>query len=351
MRALHLTRDLPPATKGGLSIAVAGLLVALRDAGVVCATISYDAWRPGRGPSGAQATSEWDDLGVLRVHGPAEADAACRLAEAWQPDVICVHDAMLWDAAESLRSAAPRVLYVHVLHSEMNRLRGVASTQSSVAEARALERADGVVAPSAAVIERLSRSANVRLAPLGLTPRPYPTRDPQPGVVLYVGRFDPIKGTDRLAGLASALPQVRVRVAGGLPANVRSTRRWSDQLSAAGCEVLGWLPDPAAARASAALQVVPSRFETFGLAALEAMASGAPVVVTDAGALPELLQNGVTGVIVPAADEVALRRAVQRLLDDPTAAEALGAAARAEVASRWLWPQRVTAHLEALRAR
>lgn len=90
----------------------------------------------------------------------------------------------------------------------------------------------------------------------------------------------------------------------------------------------------AALFASAAVAVTPSLYEGFGLPAAEAMACGAPVVVTDGGALPEVV--GEAGVVVPAADAGALAGALGALLDDP-ARRARMAAAGLERARRYDW--------------
>jgi len=73
---------------------------------------------------------------------------------------------------------------------------------------------------------------------------------------------------------------------------------------------------------SAAIAVTPSLYEGFGFPAAEAMASGTPVVVTDGGALPEVV--GDAGVIVPRANADALAEAIAGLLDDDPRREALG---------------------------
>jgi glycosyltransferase involved in cell wall biosynthesis len=86
--------------------------------------------------------------------------------------------------------------------------------------------------------------------------------------------------------------------------------------------------------------VVPSHWEeAFGLAVVEGMAAGKPVVVSQSGAMPELV--GDAGIVVPKRDEGALAGAVSRLLDDPGLAERFGRAARARALerfgmSRWL---------------
>jgi glycosyltransferase involved in cell wall biosynthesis len=85
----------------------------------------------------------------------------------------------------------------------------------------------------------------------------------------------------------------------------------------------------------ATICVTPSLYEGFGLPAAEAMATGAPVVVTDGGALPEVV--GDAGVIVPAGDPEALRLAITDLLDDPARRRRLGAAAAARAEARFSW--------------
>jgi glycosyltransferase involved in cell wall biosynthesis len=83
--------------------------------------------------------------------------------------------------------------------------------------------------------------------------------------------------------------------------------------------------------------VAPSLFEGFGLPAAEAMASGTAVVATDGGALPEVVADGETGVVVPARDAGALADAIDELIGDPVRCEVLGKAGRARVLERFTW--------------
>jgi glycosyltransferase involved in cell wall biosynthesis len=77
--------------------------------------------------------------------------------------------------------------------------------------------------------------------------------------------------------------------------------------------------------AGAAVQLMPSRFEGFGMVAAEAMAAGVPLVAAAAGSLPEVVDAPRGGVLVPPGDAAALAAAAARLLDDPAArARALG---------------------------
>jgi glycosyltransferase involved in cell wall biosynthesis len=112
----------------------------------------------------------------------------------------------------------------------------------------------------------------------------------------------------------------------------------------------GWVDDLAPLYARAAVVAVPSRFETFGQSALEAMLHGAPVVASRAGALPELVGDGVTGLLVPPGDPEALAAAVAALLGDPARAAARGAAAAARVRERHLWRHALPALLDACAA-
>jgi glycosyltransferase involved in cell wall biosynthesis len=74
-----------------------------------------------------------------------------------------------------------------------------------------------------------------------------------------------------------------------------------------------------------------SRMEGLPLGALEAMAAGLPVVATAVGGLPTLIQDGVTGLLVPSDDEQALARALRRLREDPALARAIGERGREQV--------------------
>jgi glycosyltransferase involved in cell wall biosynthesis len=77
--------------------------------------------------------------------------------------------------------------------------------------------------------------------------------------------------------------------------------------------------------------------ELLGLVTLEGMAHGKPVIVTQAGSLPELVQDGITGFIVPPNDSEALRDRVERLVDDAALSRRMGAAARSHVEANFNW--------------
>src|SRR5262249_34578386 len=93
--------------------------------------------------------------------------------------------------------------------------------------------------------------------------------------------------------------------------------------------------------------VVSSRNEGTPVSAIEAMASGRPVVATRVGGLPDLIDDGNTGYLVPSEDAAALAAAIVKVLRDPEAAERMGEAARARVSERFR-AERLVADLEAL---
>lgn len=90
--------------------------------------------------------------------------------------------------------------------------------------------------------------------------------------------------------------------------------------------------------AESAAAVVPSLYEGFSLPAIEAMASGCPLVATTGGAIPEVTgKDGETCYSVPPGDSEALARGIARALDDPEGAKRIGLAGRDRVVQRWTW--------------
>jgi glycosyltransferase involved in cell wall biosynthesis len=136
--------------------------------------------------------------------------------------------------------------------------------------------------------------------------------------VLFVGRFDRQKGTDLLLeALAELQDSVFCYLVGdtvlgdaslrALPPNARTT---------------GWLA-PSAIEAfyqSADVVVVPSRWEGFGLIAVEAMRAELPVIASRVGGLPEIVLDGETGVLLPPDDKASLVNALRDISDDRLAA-------------------------------
>ena len=158
-----------------------------------------------------------------------------------------------------------------------------------------------------------------------------------------VGRMQAVKDQPSLArAFVLALhrrPALRERarlvMVGDGPLRARSL----EVLAAAGMADLAWLPgersDVAAVMRGLRCFVLPSLAEGVSNTILEAMASGLPVIATDVGANAELVQDGVTGEIVPARDVEALAEAIERLACDPTQAAAMGRAGRKTAEGRF----------------
>ena len=181
--------------------------------------------------------------------------------------------------------------------------------------------------------------------------KPDPATPRNEGELLCIGRAaDPNKGIHTL-----------IRALGKLGAEVRLTlvdsassgsdaRRWAHE---AGCadrlELTGRVEtdELVALYRRASLVVVPSRFEGFGLPAAEAMACGTPVVATRAGALPEVLETGGAGVLVPVDDADALAKAIRTLLEQPETRREMSARAPARIQAAYAWPA-IAARTEAV---
>ena len=180
-----------------------------------------------------------------------------------------------------------------------------------------LRRARLVLAASQALADaaRTLGARDVRVVSSGVS-LPDAVREPEePAHLLYVGRLSAEKGVLELVEAARGLPlevvgdgPLRARVPGAVgfvPA--RELGPWYER---------------------AAVVVVPSRREGYGVVAREAMAWGRPVVASAVGGLRDAVEDGVTGLLVPPRDVAALRRALERLLGDPELRARLGAAAR-----------------------
>jgi glycosyltransferase involved in cell wall biosynthesis len=98
---------------------------------------------------------------------------------------------------------------------------------------------------------------------------------------------------------------------------------------------LGALPHFSEWLGRADLFLLPSETESFGLAALEALACGVPVIASDVGGLPEVVRHGETGLLVPPGDPAALAAAVASLLDDEPRRQRLGQAGREDAVARF----------------
>lgn len=170
-------------------------------------------------------------------------------------------------------------------------------------------------------------------------------------VVLFVGRIDPIKGIETLVEAAGhinrpdGLGPMFVIVGGDLDADGRPTgplanvvelaqsHGAADRFFFAGARPQQELP---LFYSAADITVVPSRYESFGLVAVESMACGTPVVASRAGGLTFTIDDGETGLLVPHSDPAAFADAIAGLLGDVERRERMGHFARIS-AQRFAW--------------
>lgn len=164
------------------------------------------------------------------------------------------------------------------------------------------------------------------------------------GEILCVGRAsDPNKGIRVLIRALALLPKARrlVLIDDAHPGN--NVFGWARECGVLDrLHVTGRVSSEELVRhyRSASVVVVPSRYEGFGLPAVEAMACGTPVVATRAGALPEVLGLTGGGILVDMESPEALARGVEALLGDPARRHDLGTRGRARVVEHLSW-QRV----------
>lgn len=283
----------------------------------------------------------------------------------WVPDVVHGHDWVVAQAAGTISAltGAPLVATVHATEHGLyqGHLDSDFSRWRHSVECDLVRTAGRTITCSAAmrdeVVDALAADpTRVRVVPNGVHPQAWvgsPDQhrraradlglsDDTPLLVL-VGRLEHEKGAQdaiaAVASMADRTPPPHLALVG------EGARR-GDLLAQARAQHLqervhlpGKLSDAevAALLGAADVALVPSRYEPFGIVALEAMASGTPVVVTTAGGLEEIVVDGVSGLVVPPANPPALARAVSTLLDDPARARALRDAAGQRVHERYTW--------------
>ena len=256
-----------------------------------------------------------------------------------------------------LRSRRPDIVHTHLVHADFHGL--VAGTLARVPvrastkhgfnpfrDRRVFGLADRAVGSLAdlhiAISEGLARYLAERegfdvetfeIVHYGIEPGPPPTPLPGAPRLAIVGRLIPIKGHDvLLRALAAArddVPGITLEIAGegALEDELRATvsRLELDDV----VTFLGHVPEAGRVFERAEVVVVPSLGEGFGMVALEAMERGRPVIASAVGGLPEIVDDGRTGLLVPSSDDDALAAAIRNLAGDAARAAALGAAGRA----------------------
>jgi glycosyltransferase involved in cell wall biosynthesis len=156
-----------------------------------------------------------------------------------------------------------------------------------------------------------------------------------PPRILCVAHLYPRKGVDLLLrAFARLTTDAVLRVVGVGPEGERLEQLAHDLKIANRVCFLGHLPFAGlvAEYQNAAIFALPTEQEGFGIVFLEAMASSLPIIATRVAAVPEVVSDGVTGLLIDPGDEAALAQALEQLLRDPALRARLGNAGRAHVA-------------------
>jgi glycosyltransferase involved in cell wall biosynthesis len=258
--------------------------------------------------------------------------------------------------ARSIRGHRPDVVHTHLVHADFHGLPAgrfarvplLVSTKHGFNPFRsghAFAAADRAVARLADVHVAISRGLARYLAEsegfdesafeivhYGIVAGPPPPAPPAEPRLAIVGRLIPIKAhvvlLEALVRVREQVPGVTLEVAGDGPLDADLRAAVSRLGLGDAVSFLGRVAPAAPVFERAAVVVVPSRGEGFGMVALEAMERGRAVVASDVGGLPEIVEAGVTGIVVPPDDPEALAAALVELARDPVRAAALGAAGR-----------------------
>ncbi|MFV9505986.1 MAG: glycosyltransferase family 4 protein [Oscillochloridaceae bacterium umkhey_bin13] len=212
----------------------------------------------------------------------------------------------------------------------------------------ALRRAALLISPSKAHAQEIRAELNGRISQievisnaLALHQVPHSSSSPDPDTVLFVGRLERLKGVlvllEAVAEVRQSIPGIQLLLVGSnhptLSKDVIFTTIQRLDLKDH-VQILGHVPWEQLQQlyCRASLVVLPSYYETFGVAALEAMAYSLPVVATRAGALAEVVEDGVTGLLVTPGDALALATAIMMLLSDSELRQCMGKAGALRVA-------------------
>jgi glycosyltransferase involved in cell wall biosynthesis len=327
MRVAVLTTSYPRFPGDGAGRFVADAVEHVRERGVAVEVVGPEQFRGygltyGHGVLGNLRRRPW-----LALFVPALLASFVRAARRADGDLLHAH----WLPSGWVAAKTGRPYVVQVWGTDVELAR-----RAPWLARRVLQRARLVIAASNALAEsaRALGASNVKVIPSGVDLPRAIGEEASPPEVLYAGRLSPEKGVEDLVSAAAGMKLV---LAGDGPLRPRVPG------------ALGFVPHDELQQlyARAAVVACPSRREGFGVACLEAMAHGRPVVATSVGGLRDLVVEGETGLVVPPGDPSALRAALERLLADPDLRRSLGAAGRRRARESFSWPAVTDATLDA----
>jgi starch synthase len=360
-----LTREYPPDVYGGAGVHVEFLARELRS----LVDLEVHCWGEGRG------------VGVVRHRSWAALDTSNDALRTFSVDLAMaaglqgrelVHShtwyANLAGHLGKLLYGIPHVMTAHSLEPlrpwKAEQLGG-GYALSSWAERTAIETADAVIAVSGAMREDILTCyptldpAKVHIVHNGIDTTLYrPDHgtdvlhriglDTERPYILFVGRITRQKGVPHLLRAVRDIdPAAQVVLCAGAPDTPEIDREFRDlyqELSRVR-EGVYWIPQmlprPEVIQllTHAAAFVCPSVYEPLGIVNLEAMACGTPVVASRVGGIPEVVDDGKTGLLVPVDDdfEAGLARALDSVVGDPEAAARMGEAGRERAVGEFGW--------------
>jgi L-malate glycosyltransferase len=314
---------------------------------------------------------------AVRLHALPVAGGLGYAANAWalrslmrslQADLLHVHYASGYGGLATLAGCRPRLLSVWgsdvFEFPERSRLHRALLHQ-------VLCRADAVACTSQALRQRVlsllgGRPQDVTVTPFGVAVDGASTAPAKPGPGLCVGTVKglaTVYGVDllirafahvvrsRSAACPAPADALRLRLVGDGPQRGELQALATELGVADRVDFVGAVPHAQVAAELRRLDVfvAASRQESFGVAVLEASAAGLPVVATRVGGLPEVVDSGVTGLLVPPEDVPALAGAIELLLDDAALRQRMGQAGRDWVAAHYAWPDSVQTMLSLYR--
>ncbi|MEU0075877.1 glycogen synthase [Streptomyces sp. NPDC006332] len=365
MRVGLLTREYPPDVYGGAGVHVEFLARELRS----LVDLDVHCWGEGRA-EGVIRHRPWSALDTANDALRTFSVDLAMTAGLEGRDLVHSHTwyANLAGHLGKLLYGIPHVMTAHSLEPlrpwKAEQLGG-GYALSSWAERTAIESADAVVAVSGAMREDILGCypaldpAKVHIVHNGIDTtlyRPDPGTDalrrigldPDRPYVLFVGRITRQKGVPHLLRAVRKIdPAAQVVLCAGAPDTPEIDQEFRDlfgELSRVR-EGVHWIPQmlprPEVIQllTHAAVFVCPSVYEPLGIVNLEAMACGTPVVASQVGGIPEVVEDGGTGVLVPVDDdfETGLAQALDAVLGDPVAARAMGEAGRERAVGEFGW--------------
>jgi glycogen(starch) synthase len=372
VKVLLLSWEYPPVVIGGLGRHVHHLATALADAGHEIVVVSR---RPfGTDPSTHPSSDEMSEgvRVIAAAQDPHQFDFAtdmmawtlamghsmirAGLASSWRPDVVHAHDWLVAHPAIALAEFfdVPLVSTIHATEAGRHSgwVSGAISRQVHAVESWLVRESDSLITCSTSMGDEITELfgpglAESRVIRNGIDARLWPfarrTIHDGPATLLYLGRLEYEKGVhDAIA----ALPRIR-RTHPGTTLVIAGDGTQEDWLRELARKhkvlkairfvgrvdhdrLVTLLHDCDAA-------VLPSHYEPFGIVALEAAATGAPLVTSTAGGLGEAVIDGETGMSFPPRDVAALATAVRAVLDDPAGAQRRAVAARERLDSTFDW--------------